>query len=83
MEPTDPQQHNSGPYSPLDESIPHLPVLFLVDPFLSHPPAYASVSVVSIIHVLQLKFCMHFSPLTHATCTAHSLTTIFSEEHRL
>jgi hypothetical protein len=48
-----------------------LPVLFLEDPCLNHPPAYALVSVVSIIHVLQLKFCMHFSPLTHATCTAH------------
>ena len=83
MEPTDPQQHNSGPYSPLDESIPHLPVLLLEDSCLNHPPAYGVVSVVSVIHVSQLKFCIHFSPLTHATCTAHSLTIIFSEEHKL
>jgi hypothetical protein len=70
METTDPQQPTYRPYSAFDESIPHLPVLLLEYPFLNHPPAYALVSVVSIIHIFQLKFCMNFSPFIQATCTA-------------
>jgi hypothetical protein len=69
------QEPATDPRLEPDESSPHLPPLFLSDPFY----AYVFV-VVSSFQVFRPKFCMHISSF-HATCPARPILKICSEVH--